>query len=166
MARFDVPGKVTAVFGEFRTTELTTVGKEGTPATWPVTTVYDPELCEFLTATSIGLSQKAVNIGRNPHVALLFSEARASGLPNPPAVLVQGDAAAGPITTLDGLEELWDKIYRFQPSAKWATWGPVMKWVMGRWYYVRIPLRIVPTRILWWPEADFSKAPLEVPRVG
>ena len=41
-----------------------------------------------------------------------------------------------------------------------------MKWMTGNWYCVRIPLRIVPTRILWWPDADFSNDPLEVARVG
>lgn len=166
MARFDIPEPVEAVFREFRTTEFTTVGRDGTPATWPITAAYNPDHCEFLAATSIGLSQKAVNIRRNSRVSLLFSEPRASTLSDPPAVLVQGDAIAEDITTLDGLEDLWDKIYRFQPSAKWATWGPLMKQLMGKWYYVRIPLRITPARILWWPGADFSRDPLEVPHVG
>lgn len=166
MIRFDVPTEVAAVFRDFRTAEFTTVGKNGTPATWPITPVYRPDSGEFLTATSIGMSQKAANIERNPRVSLLFSEPRASGLPHPPAVLVQGDAVTEAITTLDGIEDLWEKIYRFQPAAKWATWGPLMRWMMGKWYYVRIPLRIVPTRILWWPDADFSRDPLEVAYVG
>jgi hypothetical protein len=166
MTRFDVPAEVAAVFRDFRTTEFTTIGKDGTPATWPLTAVYYPDSGEFLAATSIGLSQKAVNIDRNPRVSLLFSEPRASKLSNPPAVLVQGDAVTGAITTLDGIEDLWEKIYRFQPAARWATRGPLMKWMMGRWYHVRIPLRIVPSRILWWPDADFSKDPLEVVHVG
>ena len=163
---FDIPAEVEAVFSEFRTAEFTTIGKDGTPATWPITAVFRPDRCEFVTATSIGLSQKAVNIGRNPRVALLFSEPRASGLTNPPAVLVQGDAVVEPITTLDGIEDLWEKIYHIQPSVKWVTWGPLMRRMMGKWYYVRIPLRITPTRILWWPEADFSTEPLVVPDVG
>jgi hypothetical protein len=166
MTRFDVPAEVAAVFRDFRTTEFTTIGKDGTPATWPLTAVYYPDSGEFLAATSIGLSQKAVNIDRNPRVSLLFSEPRASKLSNPPAALVQGDAVTGAITTFDGIEDLWEKIYRFQPAARWATRGPLMKWMMGRWYHVRIPLRIVPSRILWWADADFSKDPLEVVHVG
>ena len=90
MTRFDVPAEVAAVFREFRTTELTTVGKDGTPATWPITAVYHPDSGEFLAATSIGLSQKAANIDRNPRVSLLFSEPRASKLPHPPAGLRYG----------------------------------------------------------------------------
>lgn len=166
MALFDVPDELVDVFHHFRTAEFTTIGRDGTPATWPITVVYHPDRCEFLGATSIGLSQKAVNIRRNPHVSLLFSEPRASGLPNPPAVLVQGDAVAEEVTTLDGIEDVWAKIYRFQPAAKWTTWGPVAKQLVGKWYYVRIPLRIRTTRMLWWPGGDFTAEPVEVPRVG
>ena len=50
---------------------------------------------------------------------------------------------------------MWAKIYRFQPSAKMVSWGPVNRLVMD-WYYIRIPIRIVPTRILWWPKGDFN----------
>ena len=166
MALFDVPAEVVSVFHQFRTAEFTTIGKDGTPATWPLTAVYQPDRCEFLTATSIGLSQKAVNIRRNPHVSLLFSEPRGTGLDDPPAVLVQGNASADEIlTTLDGLEDVWAKIYRFQPSAKMVSWGPVNRLVMD-WYYIRIPIRIVPTRILWWPQGDFTAQPVEAPHVG
>ncbi len=166
MARFAVPDEVVEVFHHFRTAELTTIGRHGTPATWPITTVYHPDRGEFLGATSIGLSQKAVNIARNPHVSLLFSEPRASRVRNPPAVLVQGDAVAEEVTTLEGIEDVWAKIYRFQPAARWTTWGPVMRQLVGKWYYVRIPLRISPIRILYWPAADFVETPVEVPRVG
>ena len=165
MTTFEITPELTAVLHRFRTAELTTIGKDGTPATWPVTVVYREDLGEFLTSTSIGFPQKAVNIERNPRVSMLFSEARASGLSNPPAVLVQGDAVAGPMTALEGVEDVWEKVYRFQPAAKWSTWGP-MQWAMGRWYCARIPIRIVPTRILWWPNADFALQPQEVSRVG
>ncbi len=167
MPVFDIPTEVASVFREFRTAEFTTIGRDGTPATWPITVVYRPDQCDFMSAISIGLSQKVNNVRRNPHVSLLFSEPRASGLVNPPAVLVQAQAhAEEKLTTLDGIEDFWDKVYRFQPAAKWMTWGPLMKRMMGSWYYVRIPLYIVPTKIVWWPDADFSKDPLEVPRVG
>ena len=72
MALFDVPTEVVSVFEQFRTAEFTTIGKDGTPATWPITAVYYPDRCEFLAATSVGLPQKAVNIRRNPRVSLLF----------------------------------------------------------------------------------------------
>jgi Pyridoxamine 5'-phosphate oxidase len=89
---FPVPLEVEAVFHEFRTCELSTVAKNGTPLTWPTTALYEPEHDRFLITTSIGLPQKAFNIRRNPRVALLFSNPTGSGLSHPPAVLVQGDA--------------------------------------------------------------------------
>ena len=166
MALFEVPTEVVSVFEQFRTAEFTTIGKDGTPATWPITAVYYPDRCEFLATTSVGFPQKAVNIRRNPRVSLLFSEPRASKLHNPAAVLVQGEARADEaITSLDGIEDLWAKIYRFQPSAKQMSWGPLMKRLMD-WYYIRIPLHVVPTRIVWWPQGDFSQQPAEVPHVG
>lgn len=91
---------------------------------------------------------------------------RRAGLANPPTALIQGDAVAEEITTLDGIEGVWAKIYRFQPAAKFTTWGPVMKQLVGKWYYVRIPLRIKPTRMLWWPGGDITAEPVEVPCVG
>ena len=45
-------------------------------------------------ATSIGLPQKAFNVRRNPKVSMLFSEPTGSGVAEPGAVLIQGDATA------------------------------------------------------------------------
>ena len=42
--------------------------------------------------TSIGLPNKAFNARRDGRISLLFSDQTASGLQDPPAVLVQGDA--------------------------------------------------------------------------
>lgn len=168
MAQFDFPPEVDAVFHEFRTTEFTTIARDGTPITWPITVVYRPrpEPGEFLAATSIGLPHKAFNLRRNPRATLFFSEPRGSGLPNPPAVLVQGDAQVSEtITTLEGIEDLWEKIYRFQPAAKQTSSGPLMQYLMD-WYYMRIPLVIIPRRIVWWPNGDFSQKPVEVGHVG
>jgi hypothetical protein len=44
--------------------------------------------------TSVGLKQKALNVRRDPRVSLLFSDPTASGLADPPAVLVQGEVTS------------------------------------------------------------------------
>jgi nitroimidazol reductase NimA-like FMN-containing flavoprotein (pyridoxamine 5'-phosphate oxidase superfamily) len=166
VTHFDIPKDVQAVFQEFRTAELTTIAKDGTPITWPLTVVFRPERGHFAAATSIGLPQKAFNIRRNPRVSLLFSEPHASGLTKPPAVLVQGDAqSVDNITTLAGIEDVWEKIYRFQPAAKGMSSSPVTRYLMD-WYYMRLQMIIVPTRILWWQHGDFSRKPVEVAHVG
>ena len=56
---------------------------------------------------SISLSQKVFNVRRNPRVSLLFSNPTASGLENPPAVLVQADAEARDemMTSVEGFED-------------------------------------------------------------
>src|SRR6478752_3187690 len=81
------------VIDNYFTCEFTTLSRDGSPVTWPVT----PRLLDdgrFLLTTSIGLPQKAFNIRRNPRVSLSFSEPKASGVRAPGAVLVQGDASA------------------------------------------------------------------------
>lgn len=166
MPQFRIPAPIEAVFHRFRTTEFTTIAKDGTPLTWPVTAVYRPDSGEFVAATAIGLPNKAYNIRRNPRVSLLFSEPAASGLDSPPAVLVQGDGqVAQEITTLDGIEDLWEKIYRFQPPAKDASATPLSRYLMD-WYYMRLKITIMPCRILWWPNGDFSQPPQEVSEVS
>lgn len=161
-----IPDTLVAVFHNFRTTEFSTIAKDGTPITWPVTSVYEEDKQEFILFTAIGLPQKAYNIRRNPKVSLLFSEPRASGLTSPPAVLVQGDAqVADTITTLEGIEPIWAKIYRFQPSAKMMSGSPLMRYLMD-WYYMRLKIRVIPRRVLWWEKGDFSQRPQEVQRVG
>ena len=81
------------VIDNYFTCEFTTLSRDGSPVTWPVT----PRLLEdgrFLLTTSIGLPQKAFNIRRNPKVSMLFSEPKGSGVAEPGAVLIQGDATA------------------------------------------------------------------------
>ena len=117
---FTLPSEVEAVFNEFRTCELSTVAKDGTPLTWPITALFDPEQGRFLLTTSIGFPQKAFNIRRNPRVSLLFSNPTGSGLSHPPAVLVQGEARVSERFEVspsrnEDLRKCWLHIMRFQP---------------------------------------------------
>jgi len=166
MTVLSIPAEVLAVFHHFRTAEFSTIAKDGTPIAWPVTPLYQEDSGTFITATSIGLPNKAFNIRRNPRVALLFSEPKASGLPAAPAVLVQGQAQVDDtITTLAGLEALWEKIYRFQPPGSQISSSPLSRYLMD-WYYMRLRIVTVPQRIAWWPNGDFSHPPQVVANVG
>ena len=89
----DVPAEVQAVFQEFRTCEFSTFSKNGTPITWP-TAPFLLESGQFLITSPIGIPQKMLHVRRNPRVSLLFSDKTGTGLSDPPAVLVQGDAEA------------------------------------------------------------------------
>lgn len=157
-----LPPEAQATVREFRTCEFTTISKTGVPVTWPVSARYFAVPGHFLLTTSLGLPQKAYNIRRNPRVSLLFSNPTASGLANPPAVLVQGDATAADevVTSVDaveGLREYWlESIFRRQPATEMISANPLMRKMMD-WYYMRIVITVTPRAIYWWPNGDFSQ---------
>src|SRR5512140_2669179 len=121
MTTINVPSGVTAVFREFRTCELTTLAKDGTPVTWPTEPFFEAQNGRFLITTSIGMPQKAFNIRRNPRVSLLFSTPTGSGLVDPPTVLVQGDARVSDeiVTAYKGdVEQVGRIAFARQPAAE------------------------------------------------
>lgn len=158
MTMLKLPSEVEAVFRVFRTCELSTLSRNGTPVTWPTAARFQPERGQFLITSSIGLAQKVFNIRRNPHVAMLFSNPTGSGLISPPAVLVQGDATAPDkvITSVEGLEDYWrENIFQRQPNSAMPDNAMVHKLI--DWYYMRILILVKPRSIRWWPKSDFSK---------
>jgi hypothetical protein len=86
---------------------MSTLARDGTPITWPTLPFWYSDEKRFTVTASIALAQKAFNVRRNPRVSLLFSNPTASGVENPPAVLVQGDAEAPDEieTSVAGFEE-------------------------------------------------------------
>jgi hypothetical protein len=157
-----LPPDVQAVVKEFRTCEFTTLSKAGMPVTWPVSTHFMPDQGHFLMTTSIGFPQKAYNIRRNPRVSLLFSNPTGSGLTQPPAVLIQGDAKAPDnlvvsVDAASGLRDYWhDSIFSRQPGSYQFTSNALMRSMMD-WLYMRIIITIVPRAVYWWAGGDFSQ---------
>jgi hypothetical protein len=152
------------IIENYFTCEFTTIARDGSPQTWPVS----PRLLDdgrFLLGTSIGLPQKAFNIRRNPKVGMLFSEPTGSGVRAPGAVLIQGDATAddrivSDLTADPDLAALAQTIFIRQPSgAFWSTWPGRRLW----WsYYMRILIYVTPRRALYWPTRDFTSPPEEL----
>lgn len=162
-----LPREVEEVFARFRTCEFSTLARDGTPITWPLATLWRPEERRFVLTTSIGFPQKAFNVRRDPRVSLLFSDPTASGLEDPPAVLVQGVAEAPDSirTSPHHLPEYWTRLFEIQPAGK--AYGS--NWLMRRlmdWYYMRLYISVRPGRIFFWPQGDFAREPVEVDRVG
>jgi hypothetical protein len=155
-----IPATLLEVFREFRTAEFTTIGRHSVPITWPVLPFYDAETGQFSVATSIGLPQKAFNVRHDGRVSMLFSESTASGLVDPPAILVQGDAVAPDeiITDLAGNRELLLQVFRRQPNSAMYSSNALMRYLFD-WYYMRLFIYITPRRILWWDDQDFSRTP-------
>jgi pyridoxamine 5'-phosphate oxidase-like protein len=149
------------VIENYFTCEFTTLSRNGSPVTWPVT----PRLLadgRFLLTTSIGLPQKAFNIRRNPKVSMLFSDPTGSGVTEPGALLIQGDASAEDRIVTDvssdpDLEALMETVARRQPAgAFWSSWlGQRLMWP----YYRRILIYVEPRRAFFWPTRDFTRSP-------
>jgi Pyridoxamine 5'-phosphate oxidase len=158
-----LPSEIGDVFREFRTCELSTLARDGTPITWPTLPFWRSDEGRFMITTSISLAQKAFNVRRNPRVSLLFSEPEASGLDNPPAVLVQGDAEAPEeiVTTAAGFEDELRRTYRRQPASRAYGNNPLTRYLMD-WYYMRLMIHVTPRRVLWWPGGDFWNEPFEL----
>jgi len=152
------------VIDNYFTCEFTTLARDGSPVTWPVT----PRLLEdgrFLLTTSIGLPQKAFNIRRNPKVGMLFSEPTGSGVAEPGAVLIAGDATAedpivSDVSSDKDLAALLETLVIRQPAgALWSSWlGKRMWWS----YYMRILIHVTPRRAWFWPSRDFAASPEEL----
>jgi hypothetical protein len=164
--RFILPTGVEAVFKEFRTCEFSTLARDGTPITWPLVTLWQPEEERFVLTSSIGLPRKAMNARRDGRVSLLFSDPTASGLEDPPAVLVQGDAEVPDEikTSPNHLREYWKRLFRIQPAGKMYGANALTRYFTD-WYYMRLYIYVRPRRIFVWPEGDFTRAPLEVDHV-
>jgi hypothetical protein len=167
MPPFDLPAEVVAVFREFRTCELSTQTKDRSPITWPTLPFFDTDNGQFFVTTSIALPQKVFNIRRNPRVALLFSDPTASGLADPPMVLVQGDAVAPDeiVTTIKGYEDQLRMVFERQPGSGIYSSNPLMRYLYD-WYYMRLVMMITPRRVRWWPRGDFTRAPHEAELAG
>ena len=165
--RVALPPEVEEVFREFRTCEFSTLARDGTPITWPLITLWRPGENRFVLTTSIGMPQKAFNIRRDPRVSLLFSDPTASGLENPPTVLVQGEAEAPDEiqTSPNHLPEYWRRIFQIQPAGKVYGSNALMRRLMD-FYYMRLYISVRPGRVLYWPDGDFTRTPLEVGHVG
>jgi hypothetical protein len=159
MSALAMPPEVEAVLREFRTCEFTTVNKAGQPLTWPTEFYYDVAEGRLIVTASIAFPIKTYNARRHPQVVLLCSDPTGADTPNPPAVLVQGDATVAELTD----DPLWayDLLritVRRQPRTRQFLRNPVAR-SLFEFYFQRIAIYVRPRHILVWPGGDFSVAP-------
>jgi Pyridoxamine 5'-phosphate oxidase len=135
------------VLDAYLTCEFATLGRDGTPLTWPTAVLPRPD-GTLLVTTSIAFPQKALNVRRDGRVALLFSEPTGSGLINAPQVFVSGHASCPDeiVTSPAGLEEYWARLFKRQPSSRPYIKTPVNK--LMDWYYFRLLITIEPDRVV------------------
>lgn len=140
------------VLATYRTCELATVTRTGSAVAWPAVAWFDRAAGALVLTTSIALPRKALNVRRDPRVALLFSDPTGSGRQDLPQVLVQGTAECPEEirTSPQGLEDYWRALWRHQPSS--AAYGstPLDRWLFD-FYYLRLVLRVTPTAVTTRP---------------
>ena len=135
------------VMDAYRTCEFATVNRSGTPIAWPLVT-HRREDGTFVLTTSIGLPQKALNIRRNPAVAMRFSDSTASGLADPPHILVQGTASCPDDVVTDAgvLPEYWRRLMIRQPSSSLYARTAIGRRMMA-FYYLRLIITVTPRAV-------------------
>ena len=95
----------------------------------------------------------------------MFSEPTGSGITEPGAVLIQGDATAEDRIVTDmssdpDLAALMETIAKRQPAG--AIWSSSLGRRIWWSYYMRILIYVIPRRALFWPTRDFTGAPQEL----
>ncbi|HEU5015912.1 MAG TPA: hypothetical protein VFT66_25535 [Roseiflexaceae bacterium] len=162
-----LPSHVLEALFAYRTCEFSTLAKDGTPIAMPTCPVILPESNQILITTSIGLPNKAFNVRRDGRVSLLFSDPTASGLHNPPAILIQGDAHCPDRveTWTPELEQLWKMLAVRQSPANMYVSNAFTR-SMFDWYYMRLLIWVTPRRIRWWKHGDFTTVAEELGEVA
>ncbi|GAA0799241.1 pyridoxamine 5'-phosphate oxidase family protein [Spirilliplanes yamanashiensis] len=146
-------GDVASVLDAYRTCELLTVGRDGTPIAWPVVPVRRAD-GTLLVTTSIGLPQKALNVRRDPRVALLFSDPTGSGLTAPPQILVHAHATCPDeiVTAAGPAADQWRLLAERQPSSSAYPRFALTRRLMD-WYYMRLLITVTPVAVTTRPPA-------------
>ena len=153
-----LPQDVRECFERFITTEYTTIDARQQPITWPVTPYYQPGEPSIDVTTGLGYPKKADDARRNPHVALLFSDATGAGIEGPIQVLVQGTADVDDRDLDANKERYWRESWEKLPGARDAHPPKVLRGLFG-WYYTRIYVKVRPERVFVWADGDVSKEP-------
>jgi hypothetical protein len=160
MAALHLPPDVEGVLREFYTAEFTTVNTKGQPMTWPSVIYYDEGAGQFVGAVSVSFPIKAYNARKHPQVSLLFSDPTGSKLTDPPAVLVQGDAAVSEVLEYGPqIIGVFKTVAKRQPESGRFTSNRFIRQAFVWYLFQRIALVVTPRRILVWPHRDFSAAP-------
>jgi pyridoxamine 5'-phosphate oxidase-like protein len=160
MSALQLPAEVAAVLRSYYTCEVTTANAKGQPMTWPALAYYDEATGEIYFSVSIAFPVKAQNARKSPQVSLLYSDPTGSGLDQPPAVLVQGDATVAEILEVTPHTKALSKLalQRQPDSGRFQTSGLARR--LFSWYlFKRIGITVRPRRLTVWPNRDFSQTP-------
>ena len=153
-----LPGELREVFDRFITTEYVTVDRRGQPIAWPVTPYHHVEEGCIDVTTGLGYPKKARDAEVDPHVALLFSDPKGSGMSDPPMVLVQGTASVDD-RDLEANRERYERESAAKLPAAQKGQPPGFLRRFFSWYYTRIYVHVRPERVFVWPDGDVTAEP-------
>ncbi|GAA3962098.1 pyridoxamine 5'-phosphate oxidase family protein [Actinoplanes auranticolor] len=149
MLRSDHP--LARIVDAYRTAEFATLTSDGTPIAWP-TAIVRNEDGKILVTTSLAFPQKALNVRRDGRVALLLSDPTASGLADPPQILIRGTATCPEQihTAPEGdLGRLWVSLFERQPIVRAYLRAGARRFT--DWYFMRLLITVTPTEITTAP---------------
>jgi hypothetical protein len=158
----ELDADITRLIQAYHTGEFLTVSKSGTPIAWPVAGAINPETGRYVVSTSIGFPQKAINVRRDPRIALLFSDPTGSNLQQPQQLLLQGVATSTDIVESGFVSHsfLWRRLLSIQPPAKRSA-DFLTRTLMAP-YFMRLFITIDPHRISLSPAySPVAKAPAQ-----
>lgn len=142
----DLPDAALDILSSYLTCEFATFSKSGIPIAWPVSALYRHDDHTVLASTTIGLPRKALNLRRDPRVALLYSDPTGSGLDGRHDVLLQGSASVTDAveTRFATRTDYWVRLLRIRPSEE----GSIASSALGRFlmsaYFMRLYITVRP----------------------
>ncbi len=147
-----LPHPVEELLGLALVGELTVVGGDGRPITYPLIPLYDGEMI-YLTSSTL-FSRKLEHIRANPRVSLSVTDPVATG-GRPDRATIQGNArviAEDPHGGWERLLPVWEKK---EPS--------IVTFLKARvalpLFFERALIEITPTRVLYWPDGSAATPP-------
>ena len=160
MPAHQLPEELAAVMHSYYTCEVTTVNGKGQPMTWPALAYYDEAAGEIFFSVSIAFPVKAQNARKRSQVSLLYSDPTGSGLDQPPAVLVQGDATVAEILKSTPHAIALNKlVQRRQPDSGRFISNNFSRRLFSWYVFKRIGITVRPRRLTVWPNRDFNQTP-------
>ncbi len=143
--RIGVLHDVAATYG---TCEFATMTRAGVPMAWPAVCLVATDEAAVTLTTSVALPRKALNIRRDPRVALLFSDPTGTGRSDLSQVLVRGTATCPEEirTSPAGLEEYWLRLWERQPDMV-DTANALLRRVMD-FYFFRLVITVRPQEVV------------------
>jgi len=150
-----LPAPVVELLDAALVADLTVLGHGGRPLTHPLIPFWDGE--RILMTSSALFSRKVEHIRRDPRVAVSVVDHEALTKPLPGRATIQGRARI----VEDDPHVTWERVLPL-----WRAKEPVIdRFLKMRFalplFFERAIIEVTPTRSLYWPDGDATKAPLE-----